>query len=136
MIRAHPIIGVGINTFVKAYALYCRPGNHFTGLGPYAHNMYLHQAAEFGLVGLGALLAFLGRLGWLLAWRSTSARSLEPSAALMCAGLGAGLCGYLVVGCFESSLFYARGSMIFWFLAGLIVAAHKLCAQSTARRTP
>ncbi|MDP3704244.1 MAG: O-antigen ligase family protein, partial [Candidatus Omnitrophota bacterium] len=52
MFTAHPIIGVGINTFTKAYTVYCNPGDPFAHVGPYAHNQYLHLAAELGWLGV------------------------------------------------------------------------------------
>ena len=92
MIRHHPIIGVGINTFVKAYPAYREAGDHFTQMGPYAHNMFLHQAAELGMSGLGVLLGLLGCIFGLV-WRAIVTRGQPSLATLVCIGLGAGLCG-------------------------------------------
>jgi len=122
MFNAHPVIGVGTNTFTKNYALYCRPDDPFAHVGPYAHNQYFHLAAELGSLGV---LVFCGVLVVVCRalWRSLDGRSRAPGEVAMSAGLGAGLIGYLFVGIFESSLFHARGSLIFWFLVGLIMAA-------------
>jgi putative inorganic carbon (HCO3(-)) transporter len=128
MVTAHPIIGVGANTFVKVYPAFCLPGDPAARVSPYAHNQYLHLAAELGLLGaliFGAVLVVVFR-----ALRGgLERRSRAPKGAAISAGLGAGLVGYLFVGLFESSLFHARDSLIFWFLVGLIMAA-----ASTPRR--
>ncbi len=122
MFKAHPILGVGTNTFTKAYAIYCSPGDPFAHVGPYAHNQYLHLAAELGSLGAlvfcGVLVVVFRALR-----RGLDGRVRTPDEVAISAGLGAGVIGYLFVGGFESSLFHARGSLIFWFLAGLIIAA-------------
>ena len=129
MVKAHPVIGVGVNTFVKAYPSYRIPGDQYGEIGPYAHNQYLHMTAELGFVGLTIFLALLARL--LLAVRRTvERRTAAPDEAVVSAGLGAGLVGYLIVGALESSLFYGRASMTFWLLAGLIVAADALSRRN------
>src|SRR3990167_8405861 len=115
MFTAHPVIGVGTNTFTKNYAIYCSPGDPFAHVGPYAHNQYFHLAAELGLFGVIVFALVLVVVFRALA-RGPAARDRTPLEWAICAGLGAGLIGYLVVGGFESSIFHARGSMIFWFL--------------------
>jgi O-antigen ligase len=50
-----------------------------------AHNLYLHQLAERGLLGITALigaLATLGRTAWVAARREATARSLWAAAAI------------------------------------------------------
>jgi O-antigen ligase len=121
MVKAHPLIGVGTNTFARAYPSYHIAGDPFIDIGPYAHNQYLHLAAELGWVGVAVFSILL--VGVFLAIRRClAARASAPYEAIVSAGLGAGLIGFLVVGLFESSLFHARGPMRFWFLVGLIMA--------------
>jgi len=121
MFNAHPIIGVGTNTFTKNYALYCRPDDPFKYVGPYAHNQYFHLAAELGSLGVLVFCAVLVVVFRALR-HGLNGRVRTPEDVAISAGLGAGLIGYLFVGGFESSLFHARGSLIFWFLVGLIMA--------------
>ena len=120
MIRAHPFIGIGVNTFAKAYSIYRVTGDHFAQVGPYAHNQYLQMAAELGLIGLAIFLAFLGRL-FLLIMPQLKAQDVSKHGVLS-KGLAAGLIGYLVFGLLESSLFYGRGSLMFWLLVGLLTS--------------
>ena len=130
MIKAHPIVGVGTNTFVRVYAKYCLFTDPFgrDPLGPYAHNQYLHLTAELGIVGLTVFALLLLVVGRTVA-RGLALRSNAPAQAMVNIGLGAGLIGYLIAGLFESSLFHARGSVMFWFMIGLLMAgdAAKSC---------
>jgi hypothetical protein len=61
--------------------------------------------------------------------RCLAARAAAPFEAIVNAGLGAGLVGFLAVGLFESSLFHARGPMRFWLLVGLIMAVDAIRAR-------
>jgi len=124
MLKDHPLVGIGTNTFARAYASYRIPGDPYAEVGPYAHNQYLQIAAELGLAGLAVFLAVVGRL--FLAVHRRLARTAASFEAVVSAGLGAGLIGYLILGAFESSLFYGRGSLTFWFLAGLLIAVERL----------
>ncbi len=132
MIKAHPIVGVGTNTFVKVYARYCLPTDPFgrDPLGPYAHNQYLHLTAELGVVGLTVFILLLVVVGRMVA-RGLVLRSRAPAQAMVSIGCGAGLIGYLIAGLFESSLFHSRGSVMFWFLVGLIMAAGAVKSRTT-----
>lgn len=57
MIRAHPVIGLGTNTYMKNYRRYKEfpeYRNVVTSDYLYAHNNFLHMAGETGLLGLFA----------------------------------------------------------------------------------
>jgi len=125
MIQAHPIIGVGTNTFVLAYPQYRIASDHFATIGPYAHNQYLHVTAELGVLGL-VVFTWLLVLVFRTVHRALRAeRARVPYESAVIAGVGGGLVGYLVMGVFESSWFYSRGALIFWFLVGMVMAADR-----------
>ncbi len=132
MIRTHPVLGVGPNTFILAYPAYRSAGDRFAQVGPYAHNQYLHLAAELGVVGLAIFLGLLAA-SLLAALRALRAPMAEPGRRALLASLCAGLAGYMVAGLFESSLFYARGLLMFWFLIGLLTAASATRAGAQGR---
>ncbi len=67
IVADHPVLGTGLNTFVLAYALYAPPP-HIPGFPPHAHNLFLNFAAETGVAGLLAFVAFLWT-GGLVIWR-------------------------------------------------------------------
>jgi len=131
MIQAHPVIGVGVNTFVKAYPAFRTAGDHFDTIGPYAHNQYLQLTAELGLVGLAVFLLVLARVFAALQ-RQLASRQHRPFEAAVSAGIGSGFVGYLITGGLESSFYYLRGSLTFWLLVGLLMAVEGWSSHAAA----
>jgi len=123
MIRAHPVIGVGTGAFMKSYKYYKEFPEYRGVITPgemKAHNNFLHMAAEVGLLGLGIFLWLLYRLFREAdrVYRALSDNYLKV-AALSCAVC---LVSFLVNGLTESSLFYSRVAILFWYVAGLLLA--------------
>lgn len=120
MIKAQPIIGLGANTYMKNYKKYKEVPeyrNIVTQDTMYAHNNFLHMAAEIGLLGLVIYL-------WLLFKLFTGLKSVYKSLAdgylkITALSLIACLIAFQVNGLTESSLYYSRVAVIFWFLCGL-----------------
>jgi len=127
MIAAHPLVGVGVNTFVLQYPHYQALGTPVEGLGPYAHNNYLHLAAEVGVVGLGLALWALGRI-IRLAGRAVRWASASPELQGWVLGVSAGWLAYGVNGLTESSLFASRSRVLFWWLTGWLFASLRAAA--------
>jgi len=124
MIRAHPVAGVGANTFMENYRHYKENPeyrNIVTIDYMYAHNNFLHMAAEVGLIGFGLFIWFL------IALFRKALRTLktlkDAQARMLLLGGVACLVAFLVNGLTESSLFYSRVAVIFWYLAGITLAA-------------
>jgi O-antigen ligase len=117
MIEAHPILGVGINTFVLNYPRYKAPGDEV--VSAYAHNQYLHLTAELGLIGLAAFGLLLFRTAQVWRW---SLRSDEPRLRLVALGLGCGLIGFLTAGLLESALQSSHTNLSFWLWLGMLHA--------------
>lgn len=120
MIKAHPFIGLGPNTYMKNYKKYKEfpeYRNIVTLDYMYAHNMYLQMAAEIGLIGL---TIFIWLLFALLAEMRNIYRSLNDYyLKVVILSLSACVMAFLVNGLTESSLYYSRVAMIFWYLAGI-----------------
>lgn len=126
MIEDHPIIGVGINTFMKNYKKYKESPeyrNIVTSDYVYAHNNFLHMAGEIGILGLGVFLWLLYNLfkASILIYAKLR-NTLLKNVSL---GLILGLTAFLVNGLTESSLYYARVVMIFWYLAAFSLSLGK-----------
>ncbi|MCX5713838.1 MAG: O-antigen ligase family protein [Candidatus Omnitrophica bacterium] len=123
MIKAHPVIGVGANTFMKNYRYYKEfpeYRNVVTIDYIYAHNNFLHMAGELGLLGLSLFLWFLYaifRQGFLILSRIKDDHSKVISLSLL-----ACLIAFLVNGLTESSLYYSRVAPLFWYICGLVLA--------------
>lgn len=120
MIKAHPVIGVGINTYMKAYPKYkVKDVDVITGDYCYAHNNYLQMAGEIGLVGLGIFFWILA--AFLLELRAIfkSNRNYVRNAAL---GIGCGVLAFLLNGLTESSFYFSKIVVVFWVMIGLGVS--------------
>ncbi|HPT07775.1 MAG TPA: O-antigen ligase family protein [Candidatus Omnitrophota bacterium] len=122
MVKHHPVIGVGVNTFSINYGKYklAEHGDQITGSSFYAHNIYLQMAGETGLLGLSCFIWFLAVFFFLTAAAYT--KTSEPLQRAILLGLMASVAAFLINGISETSLYYARVSMIFWFLIGFAVA--------------
>lgn len=135
MFLAHPIVGVGVNTFVLNYSTYKLPTDSI--VSAYAHNQYLHLLAELGLVGFAAF-------GWLLfrsalAWRPLL-RFDDPWVRATAAAFGSSVIAFLVVGLLESALYSSHTNLYFWLSLGLLIgmsrAPHAFAAVRPIPRSP
>lgn len=119
MIKDHPVIGVGANTFMKNYRFYKEypPYRNAATIDYlYAHNNFLHMAGEIGLFGLAVFLWLLYKL---FAELGRIYRALdEPYLKVVLLSLIASLIAFQVNGLTESSLYSSRVAVIFWYLAG------------------
>ncbi|MFH0855148.1 MAG: O-antigen ligase family protein [Candidatus Omnitrophota bacterium] len=127
MIKHHPFLGVGINTFSRNYGKYKTESAEKYAHTPdtiYSHNIYLQMAGETGLLGLFSFLWFLFVV-FKQAMRSF--RKLDdPYLKAAAISLVACIIGFLVNGLTETSLYYARVSMVFWYLIGVSLALGRL----------
>ena len=126
MIKAHPVIGVGANAFMKSYKMY-KEFPEYRGivtLGEMkAHNNFLHMAAEIGLSGLFIFFWFLYRLFR----ESKNIYRLAGDNYLKTVSLSliACLIAFLINGLTESSLYYSVVAVLFWYIAGLSLSLKK-----------
>ena len=101
MVRAHPVVGVGIETFKARVLEYEGPGEHIFSL---CHNTYIEIASELGVAALvpflGVLLASLFSLRRV---RRKFARGGDAHAVATCLGLEAGTLSFLVSAVFVSA---------------------------------
>ena len=126
MIKAHPFIGVGANTYMKNYKQYKESPeyrNVITADYMYAHNNFLHMAAEIGLIGLCIFIWLLYRLFNVCKhiYQSLSDNYLK----IVLLSLSACLIAFLVNGLTESSLYYSRVAILFWYIAGFALSLKK-----------
>lgn len=127
MIKHHPFIGVGVNTFSKNYGKYKTESAEKYASTPdtiYSHNIYLQMAGETGLLGLAAFFLFLF-LVFKNAWNTYFNLKNEFLRAV-CLSLIACLFAFLVNGLTETSLYNSRVAMIFWYLIGISLSLKRL----------
>jgi O-antigen ligase len=111
MIEEHPLIGMGIGTFASDISAYAG------GLkSQYAHNCYLQIWAETGIF---ALLSFLVFVVLILRRGIKVFRKNNDYIAL---GIVCAIFGFLAHSFFDAHLYSLQLAMLFWFLAGLVVA--------------
>ncbi len=127
MIKSHPFIGVGVNTFCANYLNYkVNQSYGNTGGGSYyGHNNFLHMAGEIGLIGLGIFLWLLFILfkKWYIIYKSLPSGSLLKIISL---GLIADIFGFLINGLTETGLYYSKIATIFWVQIGILLAVFKI----------
>ena len=126
MIKQHPIIGVGVNTFMKNYKTYKEAPeykNIVTSDYMYAHNNFLHMAGEIGISGLGVFVWLLFKL---FAASMRIYRNLKDEYyKIISLSVSTCLIAFLINGLTESSLYYSRVATIFWYLTGLSLSLNK-----------
>lgn len=117
MIKEHPLIGFGVNTYTKNFPDY-KPADYPDAV--YPHNSYLHMATEIGLIGLGLFLAFI-----ILAFvYAGSCYKLMPDDWMrsVAGGLFAGLIGFLIHSGVDTHLYSVNLAVMFYFLLGFYIA--------------
>jgi len=131
MIKHHPFIGVGVNTFSRNYGKYKLESAEKYSHTPdtiYAHNIYLQMAGEIGLLGLAAFLLFLFQVFRRVL--NVSRRLSDEYLKIIALSLAASLIAFLVNGLTETSLYYPRVAMIFWYLIGVSLSLNRLAIES------
>lgn len=130
MIKHHPFVGVGVNTFSKNYGKYKTESAEkywHTPDGFYAHNIYLHMAGETGLLGLVAFIWFL-----FLVFRNAAnnyQRLKDGYLRAASLSLVACLAAFLINGLTETSLYNSRVAMVFWYLIGISLSLKKFIIE-------
>ncbi len=119
MIKAHPWIGVGVNTFTDQYKNYKIPEDLFDTY--YASNSYIQMGAEIGLVALGALFVFIF---WLL-YRSLKAYfwMKDPGIKNIYLGFWGALLIYFFHGFRDCNLYFSKIAPLFGMLTGCLAAS-------------
>lgn len=128
MIKAHPFLGVGINTFTLNYDKYRISTDPISGW--YAHNAYLNLAAEIGLFGLALFLWMMAVL--IRRWQRSYRKIKDPGLQAVSLGVFCGFTGYLISGLLESNLQYSNLAVLFWFITGLLVAVNRVSVTEGA----
>ena len=124
MIKTHPFLGIGTNTFSINYERYKIAADPLTGW--YAHNAYLHVAAEIGLIGLIIFIAMI--IAAIRNWWINYKRINTLDLGAISLGIFGAFIGYLVAGLLESNLQYSNLAVLFWSVLGLIMAVNRIKA--------
>lgn len=125
MIKNNIIIGVGRNNFQNSYPLYAsdeykKKLKVLTHRGTKVHNEYLQIAAELGIAGLLAFLAFLYILLRTGIGSLRTYRARGGTQYLLGLGLLAGIVSVLIHSLVSHPLRMPASAMHFWLFAGLL----------------
>lgn len=119
VISARPLLGTGINTFVKAYQEYDQDKS-WRVQNYYAHNSYLQLASDRGLPALFFLAAFLAvffRRGF-----QALRKCADPEFCAYLRGVLTALAGFLVFALYDTAFEPLQTGLLFWTLLGLGMA--------------
>jgi hypothetical protein len=116
MIRAHPVLGVGVGAYQTVFPMY----GHSEGstIVEFAHNDYLQALADGGIVA-GALAAWFIIVIFRAFARGTKSR--EPWISALALGAGAGIFAILVHSLFDFNLQLPSNALLFLVLAAIVV---------------
>jgi len=122
MISAHPLLGVGINTFVDTMKQYDTTGVAYYFPQP-VHNVFLLVAAETGLVALGLFLLLI-----LIALQAAlpAAKSDDRFLSAWAIGIASGLVVLVVNNLADCHLRTDVLYALFWLLIGLAVTVKRM----------
>jgi len=113
MIKEHPILGFGVNTYSRNFPKF-KPENYPDVR--YSHNCYLHMASEIGIVGALIFLIFLITV-LVYSFRRISSMSSGMRKDLS-VGLFAGLVGFSLNAVVDTHLYSVNLAVLFYLLLG------------------
>ncbi|KPL17499.1 MAG: hypothetical protein AMJ93_14895 [Anaerolineae bacterium SM23_84] len=135
IIRSHPALGVGLDSFGRAFDKYVSetPGiMRDIGRGRGSHNIFLNVQSELGVIGSALFVVFIGMslrsgLVAVVNWR----RAGSPRTAALALAVFLSLVGVLVVGLFLDVQYWK----LFWLLLALPEVMRRLSVQALQRTT-
>jgi O-antigen ligase len=133
MIEAHPVLGSGINTFMKNFEKY-RPANCPAGF--YAHNSYLQMWAEIGIIGLLVFLA-IPFIALIKAFTRIKAKIKITPEGIILLGSVCGYISFLVHSTVDNNLYSLVLTTLFWVFTAYIVSLNiylKTCLHHKAAK--
>ena len=134
IIQAHPVLGVGLDSFGRAFDKY---RSETPGLAPYigrgrgSHNILLNVQGELGVIGFVLFAVFLGMAvtsGLVAVMNMRRAGDSRMAALAMAVWLS--LIGILIMGLFVDLQYWK----LFWLLMALSEVTRRLSAESAQER--
>ncbi|MCK4852362.1 MAG: O-antigen ligase family protein, partial [Candidatus Omnitrophica bacterium] len=117
MVKAHPVLGFGVNTYSRNFPAYKPP--EYPDVR-YTHNSYLHMASEVGVTGALLFLIFLMSV-MVYSWRGISLMA-DSRQRDIGAGLLAGLIGFSMNCVVDTHLYSVTLAVFFHLLLGFCFA--------------
>lgn len=123
IIKAHPVIGIGINNYAEVMHLYDNTSERITSWFPnVVHNVYLLIASEIGIPGLCFFLLFI-----FLFYRAgfQVLRGQDQFSKALAVGIMAGVTAFLIQILVMPPTLTSSSFLFFWVLAGLMMAIRR-----------
>jgi len=127
MIAHHPVIGVGVNTFSLNYGKYKTESAEKykqTADTIYSHDIFLQMTGETGFLGLFVFLWFMFSV--FQAGASALRKLKDEYLRIIGLSLIACIIAFLINGLTETSLYYPRVCMVFWYVIGVLLSLRRL----------
>jgi len=120
MIKAHPLLGTGINTYYRVYPEYQPPGS--TDRYPHAHNVFLQIGAETGLTGLMAfcVLVILFLKLSVQTYRKYAVQGNGQGLQWLVLGIIGSTAGFLVQNIGDCTFVRGQMGVMFWAMMGIV----------------
>jgi len=125
MIKAHPFLGFGVNTFSRYFPLYKPP--EYWGV-MYSHNSYLQMWSEIGILGLGAFLSIVF-IVLKQTMRNIRQKIKSGVEGFVLLGALAGYAAFLAQSGLDTNLFSLRLTTLFWVMTAYLVALNKFLEE-------
>jgi len=127
IIRTYPFLGVGINNYTEVMQDYDTIETRLASITPYqVHNIFLQVTAEMGIMGFAIFI-------WLILMVYKEGLSYikisEGPMSNIVVGLIAGITAFLIHGLVDAASLGNHLFLIFWFLAGIVIAIRKIESQ-------
>ncbi len=131
MIMDHPLLGIGWGSFLKVYPEYDFYINNASTEIFHAHNLYLHYAAEIGIIGAAAYFWFF--FGTMLTAFKASAQEANELVVRFELGCGLALVTVALGGLTDNVLFNIPSSMLLWMGCAVAMAARGIAESSSGK---
>ncbi len=128
IIKANPLLGIGINNYTEVMEDYDTTDIGVTSLTTYqVHNIFLQIAADMGII---ALVIFIWLIFMVYKQGLSYIRASEGPISAIVIGLIAGITAFLIHGLVDAASLGNHLFLIFWFFTGIIIAIKKNESQA------